>query len=175
MLTRRLFLCGTLMSGVFGTAGHANQPAKIVFLRHALAPGFGDPDNFTLGNCSTQRNLNDQGRAQSREIGQRLAKAGYAFDKVYSSQWCRCLETAHLIDLGQVTPFAGLNSFFQGYANRTETLAQLRDKMTSIPQGAQVLMVTHQVVIQAITGRSVASGQGVIYRPQTQETSALTI
>ena len=84
----------------------------ILMIRHALAPGTGDPVNFKIGDCSTQRNLDDRGRAQARSIGERLRSSGIAKARVYSSQWCRCLETAELINLGSATPLPALNSFF---------------------------------------------------------------
>ena len=83
----------------------------VIFLRHALAPGNGDPANFNLKDCPTQRNLDETGRMQARGIGKRIAAANLDLAGVYSSEWCRCLETALLLDLGPVTPFSGLNSF----------------------------------------------------------------
>jgi broad specificity phosphatase PhoE len=143
----------------------AAQPqGKVVLLRHALAPGFGDPSNFRIGDCSTQRNLDAVGRQQSRNLGQRFRDAGVRFVAVFSSQWCRCSETARLMEVGPVQEFSGLNSFFQGYADRTETLRRLRQKLGELPpdQGPY-LMVTHQVVVSAITGRSVSSGGAMVY------------
>ena len=67
---------------------------NILFVRHALAPGFGDPQNFDLNECSTQRNLNGKGREQAYRIGENIKEAGIKFKKIYSSQWCRCMETA---------------------------------------------------------------------------------
>ena len=94
----------------------------ILFIRHALAPGFGDPDHFQLRRCDTQRNLDEQGRNQARNLGKLLKNSGIPFDKIYSSQWCRCLETAELLNLGPVIEEPGLNSFFQGIVNQEETL-----------------------------------------------------
>ena len=136
----------------------------VLFMRHALAPGFGDPDHFFVNDCSTQRNLNETGRAQARSIGAKLAKADIKFSAVYSSYWCRCLETAQLLGLGAVTPFDGLNSFFQNHAPRDATLAKLLEKLESLsPSAPASLMVTHAVTIRAITGLSVASGGVVFY------------
>lgn len=83
----------------------------VVMMRHALAPGTGDPPNFRLEDCSTQRNLSAQGRAQARRIGEAFRRRGIKVARVLSSQWCRCLETARLMNLGAVEPFAPLNSF----------------------------------------------------------------
>ena len=71
-------------------------------IRHAYAPGTGDPADFTIGDCTTQRNLDDQGREQARNIGAWLRERGINSARVYSSQWCRCLETAERMDLGTV-------------------------------------------------------------------------
>ena len=91
----------------------------VLMIRHALAPGTGDPDNFRIGDCATQRNLNDEGRKQARQIGQWLREQSIASAKMYSSQWCRCLETARLIGLGPVSELKALNSFYERPEDRT--------------------------------------------------------
>ena len=137
---------------------------NILFIRHALAPGFGDPGHFQLRRCDTQRNLDEQGRNQAINLGKLLKNSGISFDQVYSSQWCRCLETAELFNLGPVIEEPGLNSFFQGIVNQEETLTRLRGKMKEIQTaGELVIMVTHYVTISAITGKAVSSGGGVVY------------
>src|SRR5512145_2006256 len=78
------------------------KPGRVLMLRHATAPGTGDPPNFRLDDCATQRNLDAAGRAQAALLGRRLAQAGIERAKIYSSQWCRCLETARLLELGPV-------------------------------------------------------------------------
>lgn len=140
----------------------------VLFMRHALAPGVGDPDNFSLQDCRTQRNLDATGRAQAQMIGAKLAAVDIKFSAIYSSYWCRCLETAELLGLGDVKPFDGLNSFYQSHAPREATLAKLRQKLDSFSTSAPAsLMVTHSVTIHAITGLSVASGGVVIYDLKT--------
>lgn len=146
--------------------------ANVVFMRHALAPGVGDPANFQIGNCSTQRNLDGAGRAQAVAIGHQMREAGIAFSRILSSKWCRCLETAQLLDMGLVTPFDGLNSFFQGHADRQSTLNMLRDEISRIST-APVLLVTHQVVITAITQQSARSGELVLYNTETGQSRRL--
>lgn len=139
------------------TGGHA------LMLRHALAPGTGDPAGFRLDDCATQRNLSDAGRAQARAIGTWLRARGIERARVYSSQWCRCLETAELLGLGPVTPLPALNSFFERPDDREPNLAMLRDFLAAQPdQGEPIVLVTHQVTITAMTGVYPASGQGVI-------------
>lgn len=141
--------------------------ANVVFMRHALAPGFGDPAEFQINDCSTQRNLDEVGRGQATAIGQYLREHKIEFDAILSSQWCRCKQTASLLDLGSWTEFAGLNSFFQGHADRTETLNKLQRKLDSLPDNALVLMITHQVVISAVTEIAPASGGLVVYNAGT--------
>ena len=136
--------------------------ANVVFLRHAMAPGFGDPDNFSLLDCSTQRNLNENGRKQARAIGFSINKSGVRFNEIISSDWCRCKETAKLLNIGTWQTFLGLNSFFQAYAERAVTLRELDLKLKKLKNGV-TLMITHQVVISAVTGISVTSGEMVAY------------
>ncbi len=136
----------------------------VIFLRHALAPGNGDPANFNLKDCATQRNLDETGRMQARGIGKHIAAANLILAGVYSSEWCRCIETALLLDLGPVTPFSGLNSFYENHAPRDATLAKLRAKLDSLPRdGAPVIMVTHYVTIQATTNITVPAGGAVLF------------
>ena len=146
--------------------------ANVIFMRHALAPGFGDPDHFDIERCETQRNLDDQGRAQAREIGTRLKATGLDFDEVLSSQWCRCAETADLLGLGNWSTFSGLNSFFQGYADREQTLEKLNTYLSTLSGSELVVLVTHQVVIFAATGISPSSGGLVLYNSKTQRSES---
>jgi hypothetical protein len=96
-----------------------SEPGTVLLLRHVLAPGTGDPPGFVLGDCSTQRNLSDVGREQGRALGERLRQAGIVQARIYSSRWCRCLETAELLDLGPVQPLPALDSFFQDRSQYT--------------------------------------------------------
>ena len=150
--------------------------ATVIFLRHALAPGNGDPANFNLKDCQTQRNLDETGRRQARGIGKRIAAANLNLVGIYSSEWCRCLETALLLDLGPVTPFSGLNSFYENHAPRDATLAELQAKLDSLPlDGAPVIMVTHYVTIQAITNIAVPSGGAVLFGLTTGYANELSL
>ncbi len=135
----------------------------ILMIRHALAPGSGDPANFKIGDCSTQRNLDDRGREQARAIGEWLRSNGITSARMYSSQWCRCLETARLIDLGEVKELPALNSFFELLQNREPNLIALNNFMAEQPaDGELIIMVTHFVTISAIADRGVSSGEGVL-------------
>ena len=142
--------------------------ANVVFMRHALAPGFGDPTEFQINDCSTQRNLNQTGRHQARVIGKYLRDHKIVFDTILSSQWCRCKQTAELLDMGSWEEFTGLNSFFQGHADRADTLKKLQHKLGNLPSDTLVLMITHQVVINAVTRIPPASGGFVVYNAKTK-------
>jgi broad specificity phosphatase PhoE len=138
----------------------------ILMVRHAQAPGFGDPPDFRLDDCATQRNLDAAGRAQARVMGDWLRARGIATARVYSSQWCRCLETARLMGLGAVTPLPALNSFFERPQDREANLAALRTFLAEPPPPGELLvLVTHQVTITAVSGTSVASGHAVLLAP----------
>lgn len=151
-----------------------DQPKfNVIFLRHALAPGYGDPSEFDISDCKTQRNLNEEGRDQARSIGLELKMKGVFFNEIYSSEWCRCLETAILMDLGEITVFSGLNSFFQDHYDRKETLHKLMKKLEDLNKKNRILMVTHQVVISSVTGINVGSGVAVAY--STTDGSAIKI
>ena len=140
------------------------KPGRVLMLRHANAPGTGDPSSFSLDDCSTQRNLDQAGRAQALELGKRLAQAGVRQAKVYSSQWCRCLDTARLLNLGPVEPLPALNSFYTRSHERETTLAALRVFLAGLPTtGAPVVLVTHQVTITAFNGEGAATGSGSLF------------
>ena len=137
----------------------------VLLLRHALAPGNGDPANFELRDCSTQRNLNDTGRDDSRAIGRELARRGVTEARIWSSQWCRCLETARLLGLGEVAELPGLNSFYEQTERREPNLAAMRDFLRNLTPGQPpVILVTHFVTVSALTGVGVGSGEGVLAR-----------
>jgi len=148
--------------------------ANVVFMRHALAPGFGDPDDFQINDCSTQRNLNAAGQDQARSIGRQLAGSAVQFSAILSSEWCRCRDTARLLGLGDWEPYSGLNSFFQDHADRTQTLSLLRQRLNQLPSGV-TLMVTHQVVISAITGKFVGSGELIAYNTKSGRSAPVRI
>ncbi|MFN6997741.1 MAG: histidine phosphatase family protein, partial [Aquincola tertiaricarbonis] len=121
------------------------EPGTVVLMRHARAPGVGDPAGFKLGDCSTQRNLNDEGRADARAAGQRLRAAGVKVGKLLSSPWCRCLETARLLDLGPVVADPAFGSTFRSETSSDEVTAAAR-RVIADWRGPGVLMaVTHQV------------------------------
>lgn len=141
------------------TKGH------ILMIRHALAPGFGDPDNIKIGDCSTQRNLDQTGRDQAKRIGAWLKQNQITPSAIYSSQWCRCKETAELLKLGRVEELTGLNSFFQMTENRDTNLRSLNQFISQQSANEDlIIMVTHSVTISALSEKHVASGDGILLK-----------
>lgn len=124
-----------------------SQRGAVLFMRHALAPGTGDPAKFTLGTCSTQRNLSAVGRGQARRVGRAVRDAGLLHSHVSTSQWCRCADTARLLNLGEVTSVPALNSHFAGRGNREAQWRAVLDMLGALPKGARPLLVTHQINI----------------------------
>jgi phosphohistidine phosphatase SixA len=145
-----------------------------VMLRHAFAPGTGDPANFRLGDCATQRNLSEVGRQQAVQIGETFRQYQIPVDAVFSSQWCRCLETARLMNLGEVEPLPAINSFFQDRMTEPEQTAQVRQLILDRRNTLGVtILVTHQVNITAITGIVPGSGGMVVLRAQGDEVALI--
>ena len=136
----------------------------IALMRHALAPGTGDPDNFKLDDCSTQRNLSPAGRDQAVRIGKKFQRAGITDAEVYTSQWCRCLETAELLGLGAPEPLPPLNSFFREYQKKDQQTAALQDWLSTQKLEKSLILVTHQVNITAFSGIFPESGEVVLMR-----------
>ena len=150
----------------------SNPYGNVIFLRHALAPGFdakGEPDKFKIDDCSTQRNLNSVGIDQAIELGNIISDSGLIFQKIYSSQWCRCLETAKLLKLGNVFPEVSLNSGFRGIYKKEISLAKLSKLLDELKnKDGLFLMVTHYGTISAVTGIVVDSGGAVAYNANTK-------
>jgi len=134
----------------------------VALLRHALAPGTGDPPNFQLGLCPTQRNLSDEGRDQARTIGGLFRKNGIHAARVFSSQWCRCMETAKLLALGPVEELPVLNSFFRHYERRESQTRMMLEWLGEQSLERPTVLVTHQVNITALTGIYPDSGELII-------------
>ena len=136
----------------------------LVLIRHALAPGYSDPNNFDVKDCKTQRNLNDKGRYQSKRIGDFFRSNGISNATVYSSQWCRCLVTARLLDLGEVSELPSLNSFFEYFEREKLQTEKMMRWIQNAPLNTPTVLVSHQVNITALTGYSPASGEIVFLR-----------
>lgn len=175
MNRRRLLLQslpGLLMHPALANANGSAQLAAlrtsgVLLLRHAQTEaGIGDPPGFRLDDCSTQRNLSEAGRRQARSAGESLRRAGIRFDRVVSSAWCRCIDTATLMcpDMN-VDILPALNSLFAGQGDREAQTAALRAWLGALPQAHTVLAVTHQVNVLALTGVNLSMGEAVLLRP----------
>lgn len=155
-----LALCGPTMAQD-DVLALLRMPGTVGIMRHARAPGIGDPENLKLGECSTQRNLDHAGREQARRIGARLREAGVAAP-VFTSEWCRTRETADLLDIGPVQPLPALNSFFAERATGTAQTAALQSFINGLDGPA--ILVTHQVNITALTSVFPFDGEMVVLR-----------
>lgn len=151
-----------------------NTPGHFAIMRHALAPGTGDPAEFTLDDCRTQRNLSAEGRTQAERIGVRFRANGIESAEVFSSQWCRCLETARLLGLGTVVELPVINSFFRKRELEASRTAELKDWLTRRTTDTPTVLVTHQVNITALTGVFPASGELVFVRVTTDGNVSVT-
>jgi phosphohistidine phosphatase SixA len=142
----------------------AQEGDKIILIRHALAPGSGDPEGFNLQDCSTQRNLNQVGINQSKKIGQLFEKNNIPIDQVLSSQWCRCKDTAKYA-FKKYKEFSALNSTFQS-SNYKKAEQQIKEIMSFVKNwngnGENLILITHYVIITAITDAVPRSGEIVI-------------
>jgi phosphohistidine phosphatase SixA len=138
----------------------------VALLRHARAPGTGDPANFRLDDCRTQRNLSAEGREQSARIGEAFAARGIAIERVLSSRWRRALETARLAFGARTEPFPPLDSFFADRGQRDAQTQRMREMIAAWKGRVGVLvLVTHQVNITALTGIFPQEGEAVVLRP----------
>lgn len=174
-MTRRRVLqgaLGALASGA-GTARASGAEVEallregrvVIAFRHALAPGTFDPPGFRLGDCSTQRNLNDEGRAQARRLGAWFAQRGLQPRRVRSSPWCRCVDTAQLA-FGQAPPWAALGSP-RGATETTnaQSLRELREALAAASrQPGFEVWVTHMFVLSDLAGQGSTSGEGLVLR-----------
>ena len=136
---------------------------KLIFIRHAYAPGGGDPENFNIYDCSTQRNLSESGRIQSRKIGNFFTENKIKIENVYSSEWCRCKETASLAFKNFKTK-SFLNSFFSSKFTQNKN-SQMRDFQKFLldwDEKTNIIFVTHYVVISEILDYPSSSGEIVI-------------
>ena len=136
----------------------------IILLRHSLAPGFGDPNNFKLNDCQTQRNLSKTGVKQAKDIGVFLRKNGIKNVKIFSSEWCRCKDTAKGLGLGNYKTLSLLNSFFAKQKNGPQQTIDLEKWLNKLSLKSTTILVTHQVNITAFTGYYPSEGEMVLVR-----------
>jgi phosphohistidine phosphatase SixA len=139
---------------------------QAIFIRHAITtPGVGDPPNMRLTDCSTQRNLTDAGRAHARRVGETFRARAIPVDRVLSSPWCRCQETARLA-FGPPETWAPLGNLFGRPENRAAQVQELQALASERRTGGNVVLVTHGSTISALTGINPGSAEMVVVTPQ---------
>ena len=139
------------------------EGGKLIFIRHAYAPGSGDPNNFNLNDCSTQRNLSDRGKKQAEHIGSIFRENKIEIDEVYSSEWCRCKETAE-IAFTNFTTKNFLNSFYSSNYAKNKT-KQIKDLMKFVKKNdikKNIIFVTHYVLISEVLDYAPSSGEIIV-------------
>ena len=136
---------------------------NIIFIRHSLAPGTGDPEKINLKDCKTQRNLNDEGIKQSKKIGNFFKKNNIKVEYVFSSEWCRCKDTAFYA-FDNYKTFNALNSFYSEkfYKNKNKQIKNLKKFISNWDDSSNLILVTHYVVILEILGIAAGSGEIII-------------
>ena len=136
---------------------------KLIFIRHAYAPGNGDPSNFNLDDCSTQRNLSEDGKKQAKYIGDFFIRNKIKIDKVLSSEWCRCKETAQ-IAFEEFSTKNFLNSFYSSkYAkNKKKQVKELNEYVKKFKSNKNLVLVTHYVLISEVLNYAPSSGEIVV-------------
>ena len=136
---------------------------KLIFIRHSYAPGNGDPDGFSLKDCSSQRNLNDFGIEYSKKIYKFFSINNIPIDQILSSEWCRCRETAEHA-FGKYKTFKSLNSFYdKKFAkNKDKQIKELREYMTNWNGDKNIVFITHFIVILELLDVSTSSGEIII-------------
>jgi len=174
-LRARLFAGAlALLAALPSTAPKADEAAlaalkaggQVMIVRHGLTtPGSGDPKNFKLDDCATQRNLVEEGREQSRKLGRLLRERGIIVERVLSSRWCRAQETARLIDAGEVGLLAASDNLYGRPAQRDAQVRELRAAIGAWNGKGTLLVVTHGSVIFPLTGTSPREAEGFVLKP----------
>jgi phosphohistidine phosphatase SixA len=178
-----LVIAALLISNVTPHSAHArelaiwdqlkgsNPKGYVLVMRHALAPGVGDPENFNVNDCSTQRNLNDEGRQDARDVGQWLVRQEVKILRVESSRWCRAKETAQLLNIGKVRLNKNLDSLFEDesdWATHPQTMNIKKRIHDHRNKRGLLVFVGHFVNFQAAAGVSLDSGEGALVRANAQ-------
>jgi len=140
---------------------------QIVLMRHAVTtPGAGDPEGMALGDCSTQRNLTDEGREHARRVGEAIRARGILVTRILSSPWCRCLDTARLAFGPNPEVSTALNNLFGQRDSSGQQLERLGEILSHRPLSGNTVLVSHGSTIQAATGISPGTGEMVVITPQ---------
>ena len=170
IITQCIFLLSSLFIAQQATASlvaDLQDGQHILLMRHADAPGYGDPAGYVISQCSTQRNLGDYGKRQAKAIGIWLANQGIQKAEVFSSPWCRCLDTANLLNKGPVKIEQSLGSFFDNMnleKRQTKALETIIKNELAKQSKTPLILVTHHVNIEAYTGIVVGVGDMVLVK-----------
>ena len=170
IITQCIFFLSSLFIAQQATASlvaDLQDGQHILLMRHADAPGYGDPAGYVISQCSTQRNLGDYGKRQAKAIGIWLANQGIQNAEVFSSPWCRCLDTANLLNKGPIKIEPSLGSFFDNMnleKRQTKALEIIIKNELAKQSKAPLILVTHHVNIQAYTGKVVGVGDMVLVK-----------
>jgi phosphohistidine phosphatase SixA len=172
----RLLILGMALGGLFidtpimaadgeGVWDLLRSGGQVVVMRHASTErGVGDPPDFRLEDCQTQRNLSAAGREEARRLGQAFMARSITVGQVLSSRWCRCLETARLA-FGTVEPWPPLDSFFNDRSRADAQTQAVRELIAGRPPGGNLILVSHQVNITALTQLFPTPGEMIVLTP----------
>ncbi len=177
-----LAIITALLTALLGQSAMANEEAiwdklqgtnpkgYVLLLRHTIAPGVGDPENFKLNDCSTQRNLSQLGREDAKAVGDWLKRRDIKISRVESSRWCRAKETAQLLGIGRVRLNANLDSLFESQdpAKSIQTGRVKKQIVDWRNKSGLLVLVGHFVNIGAVTGVGVGSGEGVLVKADSK-------
>ena len=177
-----LAIITALLTSLLGQSAMANEEAiwdklqgtnpkgYVLLLRHTIAPGVGDPENFKLNDCSTQRNLSQLGREDAKAVGDWLKRRDIKISRVESSRWCRAKETAQLLGIGRVRLNANLDSLFESQdpANAIQTVRVKKQIVDWRNKSGLLVLVGHFVNIGAVAGVGVRSGEGVLVKADSK-------
>jgi len=145
----------------------------VALVRHGNAPpGYGDPPGFKIDDCSTQRNLDERGRAQARAVGEAFRQHGVPVDKILSSPWCRCLETARLLALGPVESVLVVASSDR---SSPERLAMLKEMVGAWRGPGTLVLVTHAFTVQSLAGFLPEQGETVVVKPNPGDQAGMDL
>jgi phosphohistidine phosphatase SixA len=174
-VTVLLGFCDTAEVARAGDAADAWRALRagghVALMRHADAPGgVGDPPGFRVEDCATQRNLSDKGRADAEKIGSRLKGEGITFEKILSSPWCRCIDTAKLLNLGMVETEATFGNVVVLKDQRQTLTAGARALIARWTASGNLLVVTHGANVQALAGVWLSSGEIVVVKGGSDRT-----
>lgn len=160
-----ILLCAPVLADEAGLAA-LKAGGHVAMIRHGLTtPGAGDPLGFKLEDCANQRNLIEEGREESRRLGRLLRERGIQIDRLLSSEWCRCVETAELIGMGAVGKESALNNFYGRPQNRERQVREMRALIAGWKGSGNLLLSTHGANIGALMGINPVTAEGVVLQP----------